>query len=82
MVLRDEFQRLGVPDHMLAQVIWAEMEDRDYTPADLIALARRLFPDGIHAMIEGQFGQANAPIPLRLSPQALQNAGLRLRRSG
>ena len=82
MVLRDEFQRLGVPDHMLAQVIWAEMEDRDYTPADLIALARRLFPDGIHAMIEGQFGQANAPIPLRLSPQALQKAGLRLRRSG
>jgi hypothetical protein len=52
MGLRDEFERLGVPDHLLAQIIWAEFDDTAYTAKELVGLARRLFSDGIPEQVE------------------------------
>ena len=82
MVLRDEFERLGVPEHLLAQVIWAELDPGEYSNAEMIALGRRLFPDGIHEMIEDRLGRRPATPQERPGPQSVHNLMLRLRRSG
>lgn len=65
MGLRDEFARLGVPDHLLAQVLWEDLANTTYAPQQLIELARRLFPDGVHEQVAIALQPANEPLPIR-----------------
>jgi hypothetical protein len=56
MDLRHELACLGVPDHVLAQVIWADLEDRDRTPKELLDLARRLLPASACEIVADRLG--------------------------
>jgi hypothetical protein len=76
MSLRDEFMDLGVPDDLLAQVIWAEFEDVAYSPRQLVDLARRLFPDDVHTQVE----KALCSTPPARRVRDLQQSLTRLRR--